>query len=68
MVKNFTQNELVTFNFGESDEDGFLGGAKCDERQMLEIVDQIKNLRVRPSLASVRNIMQYAQMPAFAKP
>ena len=68
MVKNFTQNELVTFNFGESDEDSLWGGSKCDERQMLEILDQIKNLRVRPSLSSVRNIMQYAQMSTFANP
>ncbi len=67
MVKNITQNELVTFNFGESDKDGHYGGSLCNTQQMQEIVDHIKNLRIRPSLSSVHKILQYAKMPTLVK-
>lgn len=59
MAKTFTQNNLVSVSFGDSEDDSSLFGSYLDD-QLLNMVDQIKNLRVRPSFGSIERIMDYA--------
>jgi len=59
MAKTFTQkNQPVSFfNYPEANE-----LESSTDMQMQHVLDQIKNLRIRPSLSSVRRIMDYAKL------
>jgi len=59
MAKTFTQKNSVSFNFGNSEVDSY--SIEILENQMQNTIDQIKNLRVRPSFSSIREILEYAK-------
>lgn len=59
MAKTFTQNNFVSVNFGESETDSCL--LEELEYSMQDTIEKLKNLRVRPSFGSIRNIMEYAK-------
>jgi len=59
MAKTFTQkNQPVSFfNYPEATE-----LEPSTDMQMQQVLDKIKNLRIRPSLSSVRRILDYAKL------
>lgn len=65
MAKTFTQKNqpVSSFNYPEANELEF-----STDMQMQKVLDQIKNLRIRPSLSSVRRIMDYAKLQVQYSP
>lgn len=59
MAKTFTQKEPIFSNFTESDD---YSSSLDDDQQVAEMIDQLKNLRIRPALSSTQFIMQYARV------
>lgn len=59
MAKTTTQkNQPVSFfNYSKANE-----LESSTDMQMQEVLEQIKTLRIRPSLSSVRRIMDYAKL------
>lgn len=65
MAKTTTQkNQPVSFfNYPEANELEL-----STDMQMQQVLNQIKNLRIRPSLSSVRRIMDYAKLQLHCHP
>jgi hypothetical protein len=59
MAKTFTQKEPIFSSITESDD---YSSGSDDDQQVAEMIDQLKNLRFRPSLSSTQLIMQYARV------
>jgi HEAT repeat protein len=64
MAKTFTQKNSVSFSFGDSEADSH--SIEILENQMQNMIDQLKNLRVRPSF-SIREILEYAKVSQQAE-
>ena len=62
MAKTFTQQELVSENLGSIDDHP--GCTPANNMQVNELIDRIKNLRIRPSLTSVQKILEYSRWPS----
>lgn len=62
MAKNTTlKNQLVsTFNGFGASSDQFNETAE-DDQQVREFLNQIKNIRIRPSLSGIHKILEYAR-------
>ncbi len=65
MAKTFTQKNSVSFIIGDSKVDS--SSIEILENQMQNTIDQIKNLRVRPSFSSIREILEYAKVAQQAE-
>jgi hypothetical protein len=61
MAKTFTKQEPVSVSYFGADQTEYASGDEADSEMNAQLVDRIKNLRFRPSLSSMQNIMKYAQ-------